>query len=72
MTKRRAAARREAKKTGVGINSVPPLNAEEEKALSMLGPEALEGILGGIDVCACALQHKASSSLVLQQQANQQ
>ncbi|KAF4115163.1 hypothetical protein G5714_002652 [Onychostoma macrolepis] len=53
VTKRRAAAqRREAKKTGGGINSVPTLNAEEEKVLVILGPEALEGILGGTDACA--------------------
>ncbi len=53
VTKRRAAARRrEVKKTGGGINSVPPLNAEEEKVLAILGPEALEGILGVIDACA--------------------
>ncbi|KAL1276498.1 hypothetical protein QQF64_001760 [Cirrhinus molitorella] len=45
VTRRRAAARkREAKKTGGGINSVPPLTAEEEKVLAILGPEALEGI----------------------------
>ncbi|CAM4558142.1 unnamed protein product [Leuciscus chuanchicus] len=53
VTKRRAAARRrEAKKTGGGINSVPPLTAEEEIVFAILGPEALEGIPGGIDACA--------------------
>uniref|UniRef100_A0A672MID1 Uncharacterized protein n=1 Tax=Sinocyclocheilus grahami TaxID=75366 RepID=A0A672MID1_SINGR len=50
VTKRRAAAcKREANKTDGGINSVPPLTTEEEKVLAILGPEALEGILGGID-----------------------
>uniref|UniRef100_A0A671S9L1 Uncharacterized protein n=1 Tax=Sinocyclocheilus anshuiensis TaxID=1608454 RepID=A0A671S9L1_9TELE len=70
VTKRRAAAcKREANKTGAVINSVPPLTTEEEKVLAILGPEALEGILGGIDFrppTSGPLQSSPSTSGLLQ------
>ncbi|KAL2099556.1 hypothetical protein ACEWY4_003950 [Coilia grayii] len=50
-TKRKAAARRrEREQTGGGSTSLAPLTPEEERVLAVLGPEAVGGIPGGIDV----------------------
>uniref|UniRef100_A0A3B3QC92 Myb/SANT-like DNA-binding domain-containing protein n=1 Tax=Paramormyrops kingsleyae TaxID=1676925 RepID=A0A3B3QC92_9TELE len=52
VTKRKAAGlRREQERTGGGSTSLPPLIPGEERVLAILGPEALEGVPGGIDVC---------------------
>ncbi|KAL2079803.1 hypothetical protein ACEWY4_025547 [Coilia grayii] len=49
-TKKKAAAlRREREQTGGGSTSLAPLTPEEERVLAVLGPEAVEGIPGGID-----------------------
>jgi hypothetical protein len=41
--------KREARKTGGGENEAIPLTATEEKMLSFIGIESIEGISGGID-----------------------
>ncbi|KAH0816755.1 hypothetical protein GEV33_006036 [Tenebrio molitor] len=41
--------KREARKTGGGENEAIPLTATEEKMLSLIGIESIEGISGGID-----------------------
>jgi hypothetical protein len=49
-TKTKANAfKREARKTGRGENEAPPLTATEEKLLSFVGIDSVEGISGGID-----------------------
>ncbi|XP_051958612.1 myb-related transcription factor, partner of profilin-like [Xyrauchen texanus] len=51
LAKRKRALQRIAiKKTGGGTNESPLLTAEEEKALSILGTSASDGISGGIDI----------------------
>ncbi|XP_056102083.1 myb-related transcription factor, partner of profilin-like [Rhinichthys klamathensis goyatoka] len=51
LAKRKRALQRTAiKKTGGGTNESPLLTAEEEKALSILGTSASDGISGGIDI----------------------
>ncbi|XP_048118556.1 myb-related transcription factor, partner of profilin-like [Alosa alosa] len=53
VTKRKAATlRRERERTGGGRTSLPSLTAEEERVVAILGPEALEGVPGGIDMFA--------------------
>ncbi|XP_035287162.1 uncharacterized protein LOC118234612 [Anguilla anguilla] len=47
---RGAAVRREIAKTGAGLSVVPSLTPDEEKALSIIGHTASQGISGGIDV----------------------
>ncbi|KAL2079809.1 hypothetical protein ACEWY4_025553 [Coilia grayii] len=47
-----AALRREQQKTGAGRTTVPDLTPLEERVLGVLGQEAVEGVPGGIDVCA--------------------
>ncbi|KAL2077819.1 hypothetical protein ACEWY4_027323 [Coilia grayii] len=39
-------------KTGAGRSTVPDLTPLEERVLDVLGQEAVEGVPGGIDVCA--------------------
>ncbi|KAI4896465.1 hypothetical protein NFI96_009634, partial [Prochilodus magdalenae] len=52
VTKRKAAAlRREQQRTGGGRSTLPPLTPDEERVLAILGPEVLDGVPGGIDVC---------------------
>nr|XP_015839408.1 PREDICTED: myb-related transcription factor, partner of profilin-like [Tribolium castaneum] len=52
-TKSRAnALLRESRKTGGGENDAAPLNAFEEKMLTFVGKESVEGIRGGIDTFA--------------------
>jgi hypothetical protein len=41
--------KRETRKTGGGENEAPPLTATEEKLLSFVGINSVEGISGGID-----------------------
>ncbi|XP_026114784.1 myb-related transcription factor, partner of profilin-like, partial [Carassius auratus] len=51
LAKRKRALQRTAiKQTGDGTNESPLLSAEEEKALSILGTSASDGISGGIDI----------------------
>ncbi|KAI4900183.1 hypothetical protein NFI96_002658 [Prochilodus magdalenae] len=52
VTKRKAAAlRREQQRTGGGSSTLPPLTPDEGRVLAILGPEVLDGVPGGIDVC---------------------
>lgn len=48
--RKRALQRKTMNKTGGGPNDAPLLTAEEEKALSILGTTASDGICGGVDL----------------------
>ncbi|KAH0813982.1 hypothetical protein GEV33_008809 [Tenebrio molitor] len=54
--------KREARKTGGGENEAIPLTAIEEKMLSFIGIESIEGISGGIDSFRQTVMNNPASS----------
>lgn len=51
MKRRTSTIRRESAWTGARKSTLPPLTVEEERILAIFGPEMVEGVQRGIDVC---------------------